>query len=269
MHPILLKTESFTIYSYSVFFFLAWAVGIIVFYRELKRRGWKLDTLMFIFTGAAIGAFIGAYIFEFVFYGWEEMITKGHELDISGKTVIGGITGGFVGVELVKKKIGYQASTGDAFALAIPAGLIVGRMGCFLGGCCFGTPTTLPWGLSFPTDSVPFLTQVVQGLITPEAPTSLPVHPTQIYGILFNTSLLVFLFIWRDRIKVSGNLFRLYLWSYAVFRLLTDFLRGDSQAMSAEFPKPLHVFLLIVILYYGIKLYRQELKPLLVKPTES
>ena len=101
-------------------------------------------------------------------------------LDFTRKTVIGGITGGFIGVELTKKKIGYPHSTGDAFALAITLGHAIGRIGCFLVGDCEGATCNLPWAITFPVDSY------IVG----------PVHPTQLYEcFLYYNTIIYIVFI--------------------------------------------------------------------------
>ena len=181
MYPILYQSESLVIDSYSVFFLLAWIIGGVFFYREFRRMGWALEQMLFIMVGAIVGAVIGSYIFNVFFAGFEEVPARIRAFDFAGKTVLGGIAGGFMGVELAKKKIGYPHSTGDAFAVAIPIGHAIGRIGCLLGGCCFGTPCTLPWGITYPEGSIAHLTQMVTDVIPETATMSLAVHPAPVY----------------------------------------------------------------------------------------
>ena len=79
-----------------------------------------------------------------------------------------GISGGCIGVEIIKKIIGHKEPTGDAFALAIPLGHIIGRLGCLLGGCCYGTICNFPWGVSYPKNSLAFMHHVHDGFIAYE-----------------------------------------------------------------------------------------------------
>ncbi len=260
MFPILYQTEDFILESYSVFFSLTWLVGGIVFYKEFRRRGWELEKLLFITVGCIIGAVLGSYIFNAIFLGWEETPKQIRLLEFSGKTVLGGLTGGFVGVEITKKIIGYPHSTGDAFAVAIPLGHAIGRIGCLLGGCCYGTECHLPWAIKYPIGSIPFLRQLNAGQIVESATKSLPVHPTQVYEIIFN--LILFIYIWkkRDSLKVRGSLFRLYLAAYAGFRFFTEFVRGDTTFPIDGFIKPVQWLLLTASIYFGWVYYRNEIK---------
>jgi prolipoprotein diacylglyceryltransferase len=61
--------------------------------------------------------------------------------------VIGALMGGYLGVEIAKKLVGIRHSTGDAFAVAVPLSLGIGRIACVLGGCCYGTPSHQPWAI--------------------------------------------------------------------------------------------------------------------------
>lgn len=260
MFPILYRTDDFILDTYSVFFLLAWIVGGVVFYAEFRRRGWELEKLLFIMVGCIVGAVIGSYLFNVIFIGWEDISEQVRLLDFSGKTVIGGLAGGFIGVELTKKKIRYPYSTGDAFAVAIPLGHAIGRVGCFLGGCCYGTESHLPWAVKYPFASIPYFHQLATEMISETAIESLPVHPTQLYEIIFN--LCLFIFIWRkkDSMKIRGSLFRLYLASYAGFRFLSEFVRGDSAFPADGILKPVQWLLLATAMYFGWVYYRNELK---------
>ncbi len=260
MYPILYRTDNLILDTYSVFFLLAWIVGGVVFYKEFRRRGWELEKLLFIMIGCIVGAVLGSYLFNAIFLGWEETPKQIRLLEFSGKTILGGITGGFIGVELTKKKIGYPHSTGDAFAVAIPLGHAIGRIGCLLGGCCYGTECHVLWAVKYPLGSIPYFHQLTIGMITEAATESLSVHPTQVYEIIFNIGL--FMFIWRkkDSMKVRGSLFRLYLASYAGFRFFTEFIRGDSAFPADGMLKPVQWLLLAAAIYFGWVYYRNELK---------
>ena len=72
----------------------------------------------------------------------------------------------------------------DVAAPAVAIGAAVGRLGCFLNGCCDGVACSLPWGVRFPAGSHAWTRQANAGLIAPDAPFSLPVHPTQLYAAL-------------------------------------------------------------------------------------
>jgi len=260
MHPVLYQSDALTLNSYMIFFLLAWVVGGSVFYLEFRRLGWELEQMMFVMGGCIIGAAAGSYLFSVIFVGWAEIPAAIRAMDFSGKTILGGITGGFIAVEYTKKRIGYPHSTGDAFALAIPIGHAIGRVGCFLAGCCFGTRCHLPWAVIYPQGSMAHLSHINHGFLSATSMASLPVHPTPIYEIIFNLTLFGLFYIARDNFKVRGSMFRLYLVLYGSFRLLEEFIRDDSVMPETGIMKPVQWFLLIAVIYFGRSYYNNELR---------
>ena len=90
---------------------------------------------------------IGAKL-PFVLADWEGL-ASGRAWFENGKTIVFGLVGGYFGVELAKALLGVRVKTGDSFAVPVAAALAIGRLGCFVAGCCHGTVTTLPWGVDF------------------------------------------------------------------------------------------------------------------------
>ena len=70
----------------------------------------------------------------------------------------------------------------DVAAFAVATGAAIGRIGCFLNGCCYGATTDVPWAVRFPAGSHAWAHQLNAGLISPDSAWSLPVHPTQVYA---------------------------------------------------------------------------------------
>jgi phosphatidylglycerol:prolipoprotein diacylglycerol transferase len=126
-----------------------------------------------------------------------------------GKTIITGLAGAYISVELAKLALGIRVKTGDSFALPLALAMAVGRWGCFFNGCCYGTPTDLPWGVEFGD--------------------GLRRHPTQMYESVFHlTMALVLLFLMRHGIWRS-HLLQLYLIVYCCYRLVTELIRPESE----------------------------------------
>jgi prolipoprotein diacylglyceryltransferase len=118
------------------------------------------------------------------------------------------LLGGVVGVELVKRVIGAQGSSGDAFALPLIVGIAIGRIGCFLSGLddhTYGNPTSLPWAIDF-GDGVAR-------------------HPTQLYEIAFLLVLGALLHWRRGAFDRPGDRFRAFMIAYLGFRLAVDFIK--------------------------------------------
>jgi len=103
---------------------------------------------------------------------------------------------------------------GDIFAPSLVLGEAIGRIGCFFAGCCYGKPTSLPWGISFSPLSV-----------AGEHFGNLPLHPTQLYFALADIS--IFFLIKRVNPSPKGRAFFLYLTLHSTFRFIIEFARGD------------------------------------------
>jgi len=228
MIPYINLPFELTISSYNFFFMAGIYIGVIIFYLEVKRKKWDIENLMFSMSGCFLGAMIGAIFFNTILFGSSNTIEKIGTLNIEGMSVLGGILGGFIGVEIFKKIVGHKDSTGDAFAIAIPIGHAIGRIGCFLSGCCFGKVCDLPWAATYPLNSIPFLIHKNANLLSETATTSLAIHPIPIYEIIFNVILFIILIKIRDYFTVNGALFRFYIFSYCVFRFFEEFLRADT-----------------------------------------
>lgn len=118
-----------------------------------------------------------------------------------------GLVGGYFGVEAAKWAMGLRIKTGDSFAAPVAAAIAVGRLACLCAPCCYGTPTELPWGVDF-GDGVRR-------------------HPTQLYEFAFHATAAIFLLRWQQRGRFRGQLVKLYILAYLVFRFATEFLRPE------------------------------------------
>src|SRR6188472_4411366 len=161
--------------------------------------------------GAFCGAMIGAKL-PFVLSDWDGMLS-GAAWFSNGKTILCGLVGGYFGVELAKWLAGVRIKTGDSFAVPVAAAVAVGRLACFRAGCCYGTPTQLPWGVVFPSVD------------------SAPRHPTQLYEAAFHLTAAVVLFGLQRRGMFRGQLIKLYILSYLVYRLITETIRPEAKLL--------------------------------------
>ncbi len=236
MYPTLFHLGPLAIDSYAVFgllaFFVAWKVRKV----ELNRLGHRARpgyswVLVGALPGGVVGAKLGMFMFEPTL-----RLDRMLSLDFSGKTVVGGLIGGYIGVEIAKKKVGITQSTGDAFAVALPLAQAVGRVGCLLSGCCYGTAFEGPWSVD------------IAGAHR---------HPTQIYEAILLLGLAGFL--WHRRLVPSpaGHLFRRYLVGYALIRFALEFLRGDPSLRFGPFSVVQLVCLSGAVLF-GWLIYRGE-----------
>ena len=118
----------------------------------------------------------------------------------------------------------------DLAGWAIALGLVFGRMGCFLAGCCFGEPTHAGTGIAFPRHSPAWDKHLQLHQITASAAQSLPVHPTQLYEAIACAGIFA-ICLWRYRrgVRFDGEVFFLFMLLYAIFRFAVEFLRADDR----------------------------------------
>lgn len=126
-----------------------------------------------------------------------------------GKTILFGLIGGYVAVEIAKRILNIRQKTGDALVIPIAVAIGIGRWGCFVGGCCYGVETSLPWGVDFGD--------------------GIHRHPTQLYEWLFHWSAAIVLWMCERRDLFPRQRLKLYLASYCVFRFATEFLRPEPR----------------------------------------
>jgi phosphatidylglycerol:prolipoprotein diacylglycerol transferase len=126
-----------------------------------------------------------------------------------GKTILFGLVGGYLGVEVAKALAGVTVKTGDSFALPVATAIGIGRLGCFVGKCCYGTATSMPWSVDF-GDGVPR-------------------HPTQLYEVAFHLAAAVGLWQLDCWNLFPRQRFKLYLLAYCSYRFLTEFIRPEER----------------------------------------
>ncbi len=207
----------------SVYWRMAYAcvllVSMIAASRLLHRTQNRLDLTRpqrWLIGGSAFaGAMIGAKVPFLGERGWEAFYS-GTVWFADGKTILGGIVGGYVAVELAKWIAKIKTRTGDSFALPVAVAVAIGRVGCFVAGCCYGTETTLPWGFTFPLagDEVGVLR-----------------HPTQLYEVAFHGFAAIALLMMDRRRWFVGNQLKVYLIAYFGYRFLSEWLRPESSVL--------------------------------------
>ncbi len=147
-----------------------------------------------------------------------------------GLTYYGGVAFGLgFGVWFAKKERFAIRKGLDMVALCIPVGQFLGRLGCFLSGCCHGSVTDARFGLRFPSFSPASETQFQHGLLSSPSLVSLPVHPTQLYEALGLLILCVLLWWRQGRAHRDGALFVWYWGGYAALRFVIEFWRADAR----------------------------------------
>lgn len=222
MYPVLFHVGSLPVPTHDVFTVLGLLVATGFVVLESRRRGMADRAMATIAVGALLGAAIGARLGNWWRYLTESVdpTLPGLLVD-SGKSVLGGLTGAYVGVLVTKRLIGYRARTGDVFAPAAALGIAVGRIGCFLTEQP-GTPTSLPWGFVPPDDVVDRIPNC------PQCAPGVALHPSFLYEIAFFLLLFAVLTWLKPRVHVPGELFKIFLAAYVAFRFAVEFVRGNE-----------------------------------------
>lgn len=129
-------------------------------------------------------------------------------------TFYGGLGGGVLAGVLICRVRGIRiADMADLAALAFPIGYALGRVGCFLNGCCYGGACDLPWAVRFHDPTLP-------GGLTP------PSHPAQLYSALISIGIYFLLAGMEPRRRFAGQLMFTYLFLYGVYRFGIEFVRA-------------------------------------------
>jgi phosphatidylglycerol:prolipoprotein diacylglycerol transferase len=186
---------------YALAMVLAFAAGIAVYAYNTrgmeKHSGQLFPILLAAFFGGVIGAKLPVILINLRYgFSWEALL--------AGRTIVGGLVGGTLGVLFIKKKLGIKDRYGNLLAPSIALGMAIGRIGCFFSGCCLGNPTDLPWGIDFG-----------DGIVR---------HPTQIYELIFCLGAFVLLQRARKTAPPGSLLTRFFL-AYFIFRFAEEFVR--------------------------------------------
>ncbi|MBL9126148.1 MAG: prolipoprotein diacylglyceryl transferase [Verrucomicrobiales bacterium] len=193
--------------SYSAWMLGAVALSAVYWY----RAGRKDARLPWIFLGGLIGAFVGAKVVYLLAEGWRDLNLPGTwQRWATGKTILGGLLGGYGGVEWAKKALRYREPTGDRFAIVVPIGIFLGRLGCLSHGCCLGQPCSATAWYAW-TD--------------PAGVGRWPIVPAEL--AFHASSALVALGLAPTRVA-RGQRFHGYLIAYGIFRFVTEFRRDTA-----------------------------------------
>lgn len=184
-------------------------VSIALWSRVAKRD----SRLVLIYVAALAGAFLGAKIVYLAAEGWLYWHDENRWLILAtGKSITGALLGGYVGVEIAKKLLGYTNATGDWFAIIAPGGIMLGRVGCVLHGCCPGRACEAAW----------FTVNDAHGIAR---------WPAAQVELLFNAFALGGILLLRLKKFLPGQHFHLYLMAYGSFRFVHEFWRETPQLL--------------------------------------
>ena len=235
MYPRLYFTDSISVSMYALIYMIAIVTGIVVGY--LGNKSYKIPVQDFpaMAFWTILSGMIGAKLFHIFFSSWQSFLQHPiHTLFRSGGWMYYGLeVCGLIGilVFLTIKRLPVWRQL-DVIGLVLLISHSVGRWGCFFHGCCYGTPTEVPWAVQFPQ---------LPG----------PVHPTQIYESVVLFIGFVFVIVFRKKFKIPGTIFVFYLFYYSIFRFFNEFFRGDVNRFGFFHYSPSQYVAMVLIFSAG------------------
>ncbi|MBD3287291.1 hypothetical protein GF337_00670 [candidate division KSB1 bacterium] len=245
MYPQIHLTDSIFISTYSLVYIIAILSGLLIAYLETRRYKIPLSVFPPAAFWTILCGIIGAKFFHIIFSKWNEFLQ--HPLDIllrsSGWMYYGAEIGGIVGlVVYLKTKNLPLLRPLDIGATVLLLAHAIGRVGCFLAGCCHGTACDASWCVTFP------------GM-------EHPVHPTQLYVSIPLFIAFVLVWIFRRKFAIPGLIFALYLIFYGSLRFFIDFYRANMPYPGGWiFTPSQYIAPVMVVIGIGIILYLMRKK---------
>jgi prolipoprotein diacylglyceryltransferase len=222
MHPILFTIGDVQVRSHGVFVSLGILVALVVLAVEVRKRGAWDERLLVVVAVGLFGGGLGmraAGLVRHLDPSQNPGIADG--LRYGAKSILGGLTGAYVGVLLGKRIAGYTERTGDLFAPAVAIGMAIGRIGCLLAEAP-GRPTTLPWAVHVAPENAAALGHC------PGCASGAGLHPSFAYEIAFHLLAFAALRWLATRDLPPGETLTVYLAAYGAFRFAVEFTRANE-----------------------------------------
>jgi phosphatidylglycerol:prolipoprotein diacylglycerol transferase len=214
--------------------------GIFVSIALWSRVARRDERLVLIYVAALVSAFIGAKLVYLGAEGWLHWHDPNRWIVLAtGKSITGALLGGYLGVEIAKRLLRYNATTGDWFAIIVPIGVMLGRIGCMLNGCCLGKVCPPNW----------YTINDVHGIAR---------WPASQLEFLFNAVMLGIIFLLRWGKIAPGQLFHIYLIAYGTFRFFHEFLRDTPGILGPISGYQIAALAIVALGFTGFVLRQNE-----------
>jgi prolipoprotein diacylglyceryltransferase len=259
--------------SFRLFYLFAFSLILVVFCVLALRRKLPMRSVLLILTTTTLFTVAGSRLFTIPFQEWFGLMSTGSIEGHSGRSGTGGLLFGVLGFILAVRFFKMDSFFVPVYAWLTPVGFALQKIGCFLNGCCYGTPSGLPWSVQYPVFTNAHHHQWTQGLIGDPAALSAGLHPVQLYesALLIIVSIIVF----RTR-KLWRREWSIMFFSLALLfttRLTTSLFRDTSSINFLN--NDLHGMIMFRLLMAGLIilscsfLFINERKLMLFRPRVS
>jgi len=255
MFPIIFQTRYFTIHSLWLFIAIALIIGTYSFIKLGEKNGLKLQFLtenaFWILISSMIGARIFAILFNWKIFFYEyslDTFLQIFKVWDKGLSLWGAIIVGLgVLYYLCKKNEQDFLKWLDSLIPAFLIGIAITAIGAFLDGKWYGHETSLPWGVNFESPAIKY---------------TVPIHPTQIYILLFATVIAIIAILLKDQkfFEKNGKSATLSIAAFSLFQFFQEFLRGDDVTMifSIRLPQIIEALVFIISLTFFFIYYKKD-----------
>jgi phosphatidylglycerol:prolipoprotein diacylglycerol transferase len=241
--PALDDGQGVPVRGYGAMLLLAATAGTWLSIVRGRSMGFDADTILGLGMEVFLWGIVGARLFYVLEYheqffaagrSWSESLMAVLNVAAGGLVVFGSLpTAALAAWRFASRRGLSLPRLADCIAPGLLVGLAIGRIGCFLNGCCYGGPCDLPWAVRFPPESPPWLDQAARGLLPAAAatgglPWSLPVHPAQLYAAIDAAILAVLACLATPLTRRDGQVFALVLTLHPISRLLLEAIRVDE-----------------------------------------
>lgn len=260
-------------FYFTLFYAFAFLATFIILISEGYKRKIPIISWVLLLIFSKIAFIVGTKIFTFNHDEWRMMITQTTLIPTSEKILLGGLLLGLLALISAKYILRIKQNIFDAFALVIPLGIGIQKIGCFLNGCCFGKATSGGWGVNYGVNTLPHYHQFKAGLIGSTDLISLPIHPVQLYEMAGAFLVAFLVYKMRKTWKANGSLFTFSIICYSAIRFLAEFFRAiPAHTIGGEMAGPLNQiqwFMLLMMVVLSFILFKRERQIILQTQRQS
>jgi prolipoprotein diacylglyceryltransferase len=223
---IAIQNQQFFFAVFYIISFILTFAAVILFSRKHRL---PLRSVLLMLTTVALFTILGSRLFAISLNHWVRIITTGSFVTEPGRSATGGLLFGLAGLVFSQRYLGIGTPILNLYAWLAPLSFGIQKIGCFFNGCCFGKPTDMPWGISYPTGTNAHHYQWIHGLIDEHAAWSQNLHPVQIYEAL--GFFIIAYFIWKTehRWKKSGSSLLFSVFLFFILRFAVGFFNDPTS----------------------------------------